>query len=168
MQTKVNPERGQDERMSVGVITTYGDQAKRIKQIIFPRGRKAYQFISFNERADSKLIISTVDDFQGDERDIIMLSMVRNPKTTGSNPGFINAYQRINVALSRARRLLIIVGNKNYLQKKGVIELPNIDGIKDKDQKQFRIYENIIRTIETNNRGRVFSSTEILPGGDSR
>ena len=75
----------------------------------------------FNKTSE-KFIVSTVDDFQGDERDIIILSTVRNPQEPSkSNPGFILAYQRINVALSRARRLLIVVGNRKYLEQRGVI-----------------------------------------------
>ena len=76
--------------------------------------------------------------------------MVRNPeKPEKSNPGFILAYQRINVALSRARRLLIVVGNKRYLETKGVIDLPDVNGNPAHDQRRFRVYEEIINTIES-------------------
>ena len=148
-----------DERMSVGVICTYGDQAQLIKQ-----KRKGYQFKSFNEKTDSRLVISTVDDFQGDERDIIIVSMVRNPRDPSrSNPGFITAYQRINVAFSRARRLLIIVGNKDYLIRKGVIDLPDVMGETENDQKNFRVYEKIIDTIRYH--GKVLDDNDIISEG---
>ena len=148
-----------DERMSVGVICTYGDQAQLIKQ-----KRKSYQFKSFNEKTDSRLVISTVDDFQGDERDIIIVSMVRNPRDPSrSNPGFITAYQRINVAFSRARRLLIIVGNKDYLIRKGVIDLPDVMGDTQNDQKNFRVYEKIIDTIK--HHGKVLDDNDIISEG---
>ena len=108
-----------------------------------------------------KQIISTVDDFQGDERDIIILSTVRNPiDPKKSNPEFILAYQRINVALSRARKLLIIVGNKEYLETKGIINLPAIDGNPLHDIKGFRLYENIIGTIQ--NKGKLLEETDIV------
>ncbi len=127
-------------KLSLGVICTYGDQARLIKNKL---NRRKYQ--DFSQSNGEKPIISTVDDFQGDERDIIFLSLVRNPECPNrSNPGFINAYQRINVALSRARRLLIIVGNRKYVETKGVIDLPDINGDKAKDKKNFRIYERII------------------------
>ncbi len=140
---KENP-RADADKLSIGIICTYGDQARRIKELM--RKVKTDAFKGDSER----LIVSTVDDFQGDERDIIILSTVRNPeKPERSNPGFILAYQRINVALSRARRLLIVVGNKKYLETKGIIDLPDVNGNPAHDQKHFRVYEEIINTIES-------------------
>jgi superfamily I DNA and/or RNA helicase len=156
---KVNKNQRIDERMSIGVICTYGDQARLIKQR--QKTNKVTSFKSFNEKSDSRLIISTVDDFQGDERDIIIVSMVRNPiDPSRSNPDFIKAYQRINVAFSRARRLLIIVGSKDYLIKKGVIDLPDVMGDSNNDQKNFRVYEKVIDTIKTY--GKVLDDVDII------
>lgn len=149
--------RDRDERMSIGVICTYGDQARVIKQKI--KGSKL-RFNMFNEKADSKLVISTVDDFQGDERDIIILSMVRNPQNRAkSDPGFVTAYQRINVALSRARRLLIVVGNKGYLEDKGVIDLPDVFG-EGNDRKNFYVYREVIGAISRY--GTILDDEDIL------
>ena len=87
--------------------------------------------------------------------------MVRNPREPGkSNPGFITAYQRINVAFSRARRLLIIVGNKDYLTRKGVIDLPDVMGDSNNDQKNFRVYEKVIDTIRTY--GKVLDDVDVI------
>lgn len=128
------------DKLSLGVICTYGDQARLIKNKL-----ENQKYRGFSQANGEKPVISTVDDFQGDERDIIFLSLVRNPECPNrSNPGFINAYQRINVALSRARRLLIIVGNRKYVETKGIVDLPDINGDKTKDKKDFRIYERII------------------------
>ena len=80
---------------------------------------KGIKFQSFNEKSDSKLIISTVDDFQGDERDIIIVSMVRNPQNPEKVIQGLLMLIKVNVAFSRLRRLLIIVGNKDYLVNKG-------------------------------------------------
>jgi superfamily I DNA and/or RNA helicase len=149
-----------DGRMSVGVICTYGDQARVIKQKL-KNGK--IRLGMFNDKPDARMIISTVDDFQGDERDIIILSMVRNPQNRAkSDPGFVTAYQRINVALSRARRLLIVVGNRSYLEDKGVIDLPDVDG-KGKDQKNFYVYKEVIGAI--NRYGTVFDDEDVLSGG---
>ena len=113
------------------------------------------------------MIVSTVDDFQGDERDIIILSTVRNPEDPRrSNPGFILAYQRINVALSRARRMLVIVGNRNYLESKGVIDLPDVYGRPGMDQHNFRVYEEILSTIERY--GKVLDDTDIIGDKEAR
>lgn len=144
------------EKLSIGVICTYGDQARKVKEVL--KGEKVR---TDTFRTDpEKMIISTVDDFQGDERDIIILSMVRNPENPArSNPGFILAYQRINVALSRARKLLIVVGNRRYLEEKGVIDLPDIHG-NGQDRRNFRVYEEIIGTIERY--GKVIEDNDVL------
>ena len=151
------------EKLSVGVICTYGDQARRIKEVIKSEKVKTD---AFNTEIE-KMIVSTVDDFQGDERDIIILSTVRNPENPArSNPGFILAYQRINVALSRARRMLIIVGNRNYLETKGVIDLPDVYGRSGMDQRNFRVYEEILSTIERY--GKVIDDTDVVSGRENK
>ena len=145
------------EKLSIGVICTYGDQARRIKEIIKSEKIKTDAFKNDVE----KMIVSTVDDFQGDERDIIILSTVRNPENPAkSNPGFILAYQRINVALSRARRLLVMVGSRKYLESKGVIDLPDVNGNPSCDRRNFRVYEEILSTIEQY--GKVIEDIDIL------
>ena len=53
----------------------------------------------------------SVDKFQGMEMDVIILSFVRNHQDKGGDIGFAKDYRRLNVALSRARELLIIVGS---------------------------------------------------------
>ena len=157
---KQNPDR---EKLSIGVICTYGDQAKQIKDSL---RREQVKTDAFRNDAE-KMIVNTVDDFQGDERDIIILSTVRNPENYAhSNPGFILAYQRINVALSRARRLLIMVGNRKYLETKGVINLPAVNGNPDNDQNNFRVYEEILSTIECY--GKVIDDVDVLPNKEAR
>lgn len=152
------------EKLSIGVICTYGDQAGKIKKLMRSEKVKTDAFKTDAE----KMIVSTVDDFQGDERDIIILTTVRNPAyPKNSDAGFILAYQRINVALSRARRMLIMVGNRKYLESKGVIEkLPDVHGRSDMDQRNFRVYEEILRTIERY--GRVFDDTDVLGNRGSK
>lgn len=90
-----------DERKSVGVISFYGEQVKRIDRLIQ------------QELAPEHLHCRTgsVDKFQGMEMDVIILSFVRNHKDKGGDIGFARDYRRLNVALSRARELLIIVGS---------------------------------------------------------
>lgn len=151
------------EKLSIGVICTYGDQARFIKNLMKSEKIKTNAFKTDAE----KMIVSTVDDFQGDERDIILLSTVRNPENPNrSNPCFILAYQRINVSLSRARRLLIVVGNRKYLEDKGVIDLPDVNGNHRKDKKNFHVYEKIIDTIET--KGRVIDDIDVIEDKEGR
>ena len=157
---KQNPER---ERLSIGIICTYGDQARKIKDILKSEKVKMDAFKTDIE----KMIVSTVDDFQGDERDIIILSTVRNPEDPKrSNPGFILAYQRINVALSRARKMLIVVGNRKYLETKGVIDLPDVHGRAGMERKNFRVYEEILATIEQY--GKVLDDVDVLDDKETR
>ena len=145
-----------DERSSVGIICTYGDQAGLIK-----KKRKYQQFTGFSGRPDERLIISTVDDFQGDERDIIIVSMVRNPaQGKRYDAEFIKKFERINVAFSRARKLLIIVGSRKFLSEAGIIDLPDLDGDHSQDKLNFPVYREIIDTI--NFRGRILTAKDIL------
>ena len=131
------------QRLSIGVISTYGAQAHLISKMIEadPSLRK------YRAEDGTRIVSRTVDDFQGDERDIIILSMVRNPRNPmKSNPGFINAYQRINVSLSRPRRLLIIVGCRSYLESHGVASIPPLGG--NGAPRRVQIYKEIIDQLE--------------------
>jgi superfamily I DNA and/or RNA helicase len=84
---------------TVGVISFYAAQVQKLKEQIFSIPN-AFPHLSIR--------IGTVDRFQGIERDIILASFVRNnPEGT---IGFASDYRRINVALSRAKELLIVTG----------------------------------------------------------
>lgn len=152
----VDKERKIDERLSAGIICTYGDQASLIK-----KKRRGQRFDGLSNKQDERLIISTVDDFQGDERDVIILSMVRNPaRADKANADFIKKFERINVALSRARKLLIVIGSRKYLSEAGVIDLPDLSGDHFKDKKNFHVYQEIIDTI--NFRGKILTAKDII------
>ena len=156
LQTKEKLKTGkrEDERPSIGVICTYGEQAGLIKKL---KGKKKYD--GFSGKQDQRLVISTVDDFQGDERDIIIVSMVRNPKSAHYNAEFVKQFERINVAFSRARKLLIIVGAKDFLAKQ-TIDLPDLSGNHALDKHAYPVYQEIIRTIQL--RGMVLNANEII------
>ncbi len=92
-----------DEAKEIGVITFYAEQAKLLEsRLEVSRGGKSARFGALNIR------VSSVDRFQGMERAVIIVSMVRN--NTKGDIGFAKKYERINVAFSRAQQLLIIVG----------------------------------------------------------
>ena len=152
---RIDKAKGIDERPSAGIICMYGDQAGLVK-----KKRKYQKFNGFSEKQDEKLIISTVDDFQGDERDIIIVSMVRNPSGSRYDAEFIKKFERINVALSRARKLLIILGSRKFLSEAGVIDLPDLSGNSALDKKNFPVFREIIQTIDF--RGRVLRANDIL------
>jgi len=143
-----------DERKSIGIICTYGDQAREIR-----KKSKGQKYSNISQKREEKFIVSTVDDFQGDERDIIIVSMVRNPKGNRYSSDFIDQYERINVAFSRARCMLIIIGSQEFLSKSRIY-LPDINGRKELDIPSFPVYEKIIRTIQV--KGKLLQATDIL------
>ena len=88
-------------RPTVGVITGYSAQVERLITQIDPVDRSRWRNLEIE--------IATVDSFQGRECDVVVYSTVRsNPNST---IGFLKDYRRINVALSRARDLLVVVGD---------------------------------------------------------
>ncbi|MDF0727106.1 AAA domain-containing protein [Cytobacillus sp. S13-E01] len=90
-----------DEKKSIGVISFYGEQVKRIDRMIHQELRLPHLTIR----------TGTVDKFQGMEMDVILLSMVRNHDNTQDDIGFAKDYRRLNVALSRAKELLVLIGS---------------------------------------------------------
>lgn len=84
----------------IGLISFYASQVKRLQSIAQSKKAKFQMMIK----------AEAVDNFQGQERGIVIVSTVRT-KGTG---GFTRTPERLNVALSRARRLLIVVGNSDY------------------------------------------------------
>jgi hypothetical protein len=62
--------------------------------------------------------VGTVDSFQGSEADLVVISLVRNnPRSGGSAIGFLRDRRRMNVALSRAKSKLVIVGSLQFLSE---------------------------------------------------
>ena len=102
---KIGIERFIEERLDVGIISPYRVQTQYIRQQIRRREefRKVRHLISVN----------TVDGFQGQERDIIMISLVRSNEH--GQIGFLSDLRRMNVAMTRARMKLIIFGNEATL-----------------------------------------------------
>lgn len=144
--------------LSRGVICTYGDQVRKVKELLRKKPKQKGKADSYE-----RITISTVDDFQGDERDIIIVSMVRNPREQKNAGDFIKQYERINVAYSRARCLLIIVGNRNFLSR-CTINLPDINGNSTLDMKAYPVYDRIIKTISE--KGRILDAEDILRGDE--
>ena len=97
-----------NKEFDIGIIAGYRGQVELLKSKI-----QLEKYPSFK----SKLDINTVDKFQGAERDIIIYDIVRSD-VGNSNIGFLENYRRINVAFSRAKKLLIIVGDSDYILKR--------------------------------------------------
>lgn len=130
------------EDQQIGLISFYGKQIKLLQNLR-------------NEFRDIPIRVSTVDRFQGMERNIIIVSMVRSNRIASDKKqkpdtdlygqlgfpeqkdlGFAQSPNRLNVALSRAKRLLIIVGNSELFRQKP-------------------IYNNVYKTIVNNPNGRI-------------
>ena len=82
------------EESDIGIISPYADQVKLIQE-------------------NTPVEVKTVDGFQGREKEIIIISTVRSNEY--GNIGFLKDLRRLNVAITRAKRKLIIIGNKDTL-----------------------------------------------------
>ncbi len=123
-----------NEEREIGIITYYMSQMKAIRNALYPDLSKNQwkNFERFNTENEYKLPlrINTVDRFQGMERNIVIVSTVRSDKLLldsgkivpnvnyPSALGFAKELQRINVGFSRAKRLLIVIGNKDHFAHK--------------------------------------------------
>jgi superfamily I DNA and/or RNA helicase len=95
---------------SFGVITGYSAQCRELKNSIDKiRFQGKINSVCKWNKPDEKLTISVVDRFQGLERDIVIVDLVKSGP--GLDLGFLEVPNRINVALSRQKKLLIIVGD---------------------------------------------------------
>ena len=98
---KIGKKRIFDESIDVGIISPYRAQVQLLRKMI--RQREYF-------RPYRRLItVNTVDGFQGQERDIILISLVRS--NDGGDIGFLRDLRRMNVAITRARMKLIILGS---------------------------------------------------------
>lgn len=137
-----------EEDRQIGIISFYGKQIKLIRALA-------------NSHRNIPIRVSTVDRFQGMERNIIIVSMVRSHiiqthKDDAPNfkkyskygypeqhsLGFAQSPNRLNVALSRARRLLVIVGNEKLFS-------------------QHPIYKNLFETIRNNPNNKIINQSEL-------
>jgi superfamily I DNA and/or RNA helicase len=126
-----------DEDKEIGIITYYMPQMQSIRKAMYPQFSKNewrnFEQHKFENEFQLPLRINTVDRFQGMERNIIIVSTVRSnkqykeergkkiPIDNNKYPfalGFARELQRINVGFSRAKRLLIVVGNEKHFSHK--------------------------------------------------
>jgi adenylate kinase family enzyme len=137
-----------EEDKQIGIISFYGKQIKQIRALA-------------NQHRNLPIRVSTVDRFQGMERNIIIVSMVRShviQTRKDDTPnfarykkygypeqyslGFAQSPNRLNVALSRAKRLLIIIGNEKHFS-------------------QHPIYAQLFKTIRSNPNNKVIEQSDL-------
>lgn len=105
--SRISKERILDERIDIGIISPYRAQVQYLRKLI----RKQEFFKPFRHL----ISVNTVDGFQGQERDVIIISLVRSNEK--GEIGFLGDLRRMNVAITRARMKLIIMGDVNTMAK---------------------------------------------------
>ncbi len=147
------------EEKQIGLISFYGKQISYLERMLLQSHNDLYKGKGKDNDKRNLVRLSTVDRFQGMERNIIIVSMVRSNRIAASQDqlpnyelygemgyqkqeslGFAESPNRLNVALSRARRLLIVVGNGEHFCRKP-------------------IYKNVFDTIQQN--GKIISAEEL-------
>ena len=104
---RIGKQRLLDERIDVGIISPYRAQVQLLRRLLMKRE----YFKPFRRQ----ISVNTVDGFQGQERDVIVISMVRSNDT--GQIGFLRDLRRMNVAMTRARMKLIILGDPKTLTR---------------------------------------------------
>ena len=104
---KIGKQRLLDERIDVGIISPYRAQVQLLRRMLMK-----WEFFKPFRR---QISINTVDGFQGQERDIIVISMVRS--NDEGQIGFLRDLRRMNVAITRARMKLIILGDRETMTR---------------------------------------------------
>ena len=147
------------EEKQIGLISFYGKQINLIEKMLSKNHNDLYKGKGKENDKNNLIRLSTVDRFQGMEKNIVVVSLVRSNKIASSQHqqpdfelyknlgypkqeslGFAESPNRLNVALSRARRLLIVVGNSEHFCRKP-------------------IYHNVFETIKQN--GKIISAEEL-------
>ena len=105
--SRVGVERILDERIDFGVISPYKSQVQLLRKLI----KKSQELAPVRHL----ISINTVDGFQGQERDVILISMVRG--NDEGRIGFLGDLRRMNVAITRAKMKLFIIGDSSTLSK---------------------------------------------------
>lgn len=103
----ISPQKIENERTDFGIITPYRGQARLIRRLL--------KMQHYFRKLKRHITVGTVDGFQGQERDVIVISLVRD--NADGSIGFLRDLRRMNVAMTRARMKLIIVGNSHTLSR---------------------------------------------------
>jgi ATP-dependent RNA/DNA helicase IGHMBP2 len=92
---------------SIGVLSPYREQVNQLEEI-FREDPVLTPLLS-----SGTVTISTIDGFQGQERDVIYISLVRS--NNKHEIGFLQDYRRMNVAMTRARKVLVVIGDSETI-----------------------------------------------------
>ena len=92
-----------DLGLSVAVISPYSAQVNYIKDALIESTQSHY----------SNIEVNSIDGFQGREKDIVILTLVRSNEE--GTVGFLNEMRRLNVAMTRAKKQLVVIGDSGTL-----------------------------------------------------
>jgi very-short-patch-repair endonuclease len=126
---------------TVGVVTPFRIQANRIQDAVHAR------FPS--EQIDRwQFLAHTVDGFQGDERDVILFSLVGGPGMPAGSLGFLaSAPNRFNVAISRARSFVRVIGNRDWAASCGILHITELVKVCDEPDAGFMPRPDLIGPV---------------------
>ena len=102
---RIGLERILDERIDFGLISPYKAQVRYMRQIV----KRSAVLRQLRE----VLTVDTIDGFQGQERDVVFISLVRS--NDDGSIGFLSDLRRMNVAITRARMKVVVIGNAETL-----------------------------------------------------
>ena len=109
---------------SVGVVTPFRQQANRLRDALFESDTPFYDALT---RAG--LHVDTAHGFQGDERDVMLFSLCAGPDMPRGSKSFLRESANLfNVAVSRARSVMHVVGNRDWAKQCGISHVEKLAG----------------------------------------
>lgn len=106
---------------SIGVVTPFRQQANRIQDALFDGG------VNYAVLNSAQLMVQTAHGFQGDERDVIIFSLCAGPDMPQGSRAFLRETGYLfNVAVSRARAVLHVIGNKKWASSCGISHIQKL------------------------------------------
>jgi len=124
-----------NDKPSLGIISLYGEHAGKLWKELKRNGLNKPKYITIDN--------ATVDNYQGKENDIIIVNLVSNNQKKDAGE-FSKKFNRINVAVSRARNLLIIVGATEFWCDQTV----NVPTIETNTNRNMKAYQEIYNRCE--------------------
>jgi superfamily I DNA and/or RNA helicase len=152
-----------DSSAAIGIMAFYAGQVELIRRLIRDNKTLDAQELSGNGQFIFKgsvtVVVNSVDSFQGKECSIIILSFTRsNPY---HNIGFVDDANRLNVAMSRARKKLILIGDRKTFTRRAHTDDRNINGNDSESIKAERLFfEKLVEYIE--GRGEIKKIFQLL------